>query len=431
MIKEFMRKKFFILIFVLFIFNIFFCNIAFCQIEEIEENSENFETQKISHKFYWNLETGKRIESVKTADVEYYENGILKRTYKERNIVDLTVIAIAPKGGYRVSGLFKIFRMQRGDRVFHLDEEYTSDFIIHTNGRFEVPTIHFMPNVRHIPTFPDKEINLTESWSAEAVEIVKVNNAPNLNMVLSSDYLFANIETNSEGKKNAVIQYHIMTDKDLIQAGIAGRSRIGYPARIYGFNYGTFLWDMENNIPVSQSEKYQILFGYDKELSYRSLQYKMNIISSYKIYDSISKEEEERDRRELEENLNNLNNDIIVDTVPEGLVLRLGEILFDTDSYTLKNESKETIDSIIEAIKKTYPDREIIVQGHTDNTGSEEYNKTLSERRAKTVADYILPNLNHDKLSYSGFGDKEPIAPNDTAEGRSRNRRVDIIIKLR
>ena len=407
-----MIKKIFVLVFV---FKIFFFNIAFCQIE------------KLSHKFYWNLETGKRIESVKTADVEYYENGILKRTYKERNIVDLTVIAIAPKGGYRVSGLFKIFRMQRGERVFHLDEEYTSDFIIHTNGRFEVPTVHFMPNVRHIPTFPDKEINLTESWTAEAAEIVKVNNAPNLNMALASDYLFANIETNSEGKKNAVIQYHIMTDKDLVQAGL---SRSGYPARIYGFNYGTFLWDMENNIPISQSEKYQILFGYGKELAYRSLQYKMNIISSYKIYDSISKEEEDRDRRELEENLNNDNN-ITVETVPEGLVLRLGEILFDTDSFTLKSESKETIDNIIEAIKKTYPDREIIVQGHTDNTGSEQYNKTLSERRAKTVADYILPNLNHDKLSYSGFGDKEPIAPNDTEEGRSRNRRVDIIIKLR
>ena len=156
----------------------------------------------------------------------------------------------------------------------------------------------------------------------------------------------------------------------------------------------------------------------------------MNIVSSYKIYDSITKEEEEGDRRELEENLNNENN-ITVETVPEGLVLRLGEILFDTDSFTLKNESKETIDNIIEAIKKTYPDREIIVQGHTDNTGSAEYNKTLSERRAKTVADYILPSLNHDKLSYSGFGDKEPIASNDTTEGRSKNRRVDIIIKLR
>ncbi|WP_455145760.1 OmpA family protein [Brachyspira pilosicoli] len=401
-----MSKIKFILILTIFIFNISY-------------------TQTISHKFFWNLKVGERIESVKTADVEYYENGLLKKTYKERNIVDLTVIAIAHKGGYRVSGVFKIFRLYDGNSVFHLEEEYSSDFIIHTNGKFEVPYNYFMPNVRHIPTFPDKEISLTHSWNSEAMEIVKVNNAPNLAMALSADYLFANIETNENNDPLAVIQYHIMTDKDLLQAGL---SRNGYPERIYGFNYGTFLWDMNKNIPVSQTERYQILFGYGKNLSYLSLQYKMNIISTYKIYSTITEEENEINRKKLEDNLND---DVVVDTVPEGLVIRLGEILFDTDSYTLKEDAKDTVDNIINAIKQTYPDREIIVEGHTDNTGEANYNQALSEKRAKTVADYILPKLEHDKLSYRGFGDKEPIASNDNPDGRQKNRRVDIIIKLR
>lgn len=401
-----MSKIKFILILAIFIFNISY-------------------TQTISHKFFWNLKVGERIESVKTADVEYYENGLLKKTYKERNIVDLTVIAIAPKGGYRVSGVFKIFRLYDKYSVFHLEEEYSSDFIIHTNGKFEVPYNYFMPNVRHIPTFPDKEIPLTHSWNSEAMEIVKVNNAPDLAMALSADYLFANIETNENNDPLAVIQYHIMTDKDLLQAGL---SKNGYPERIYGFNYGTFLWDMNKNIPVSQTERYQILFGYGKNLSYLSLQYKMNIISTYKIYSTITEEEKELNRKKLEDNLND---DVVVDTVPEGLVIRLGEILFDTDSYTLREDAKSTVDSIINAIKETYPDREIIVEGHTDNTGEANYNQALSEKRAKTVADYILPKLDHDKLSYRGFGDKEPIASNDNPDGRQKNRRVDIIIKLR
>ena len=401
-----MSKIKFILILTIFIFNISY-------------------TQTISHKFFWNLKVGERIESVKTADVEYYENGLLKKTYKERNIVDLTVIAIAPKGGYRVSGIFKIFRLYDGNSVFHLEEEYSSDFIIHTNGKFEVPYNYFMPNVRHIPTFPNKEIPLTYSWNSESMEIIKVNNAPNLNMALSADYLFANVETNENNEPLAVIQYHIMTDKDLLQAGL---SRNGYPERIYGFNYGSFLWDMNKNIPVSQSERYQILFGYGKNLSYLSLQYKMNIISTYKIYNTLTEEENELNRKKLEDNLND---DVVVDTVPEGLVIRLGEILFDTDSYTLREDAKSTVDSIINAIKETYPDREIIVEGHTDNTGEANYNQALSEKRAKTVADYILPKLDHDKLSYRGFGDKEPIASNDNPNGRQKNRRVDIIIKLR
>ncbi|TKZ35896.1 OmpA family protein [Brachyspira catarrhinii] len=136
----------------------------------------------------------------------------------------------------------------------------------------------------------------------------------------------------------------------------------------------------------------------------------------------------DEERRELEENLGE---NITVDTVPEGFVLRLGDILFNTDSYVLRDEAKETIDRIINAINRSYSGREIIVQGHTDNVGEEEYNQILSENRAKAVADYISPNLQSNIVSHSGFGDKNPIASNDTAEGRRRNRRVDIIIKLR
>ncbi len=381
-----------------------------------------------THNFYWNLSQGQRIESVKTADVEYYENGIRKKVYQERNIVDLTVIGITSKGGYRVYGVFKIFRKENRDSVFNLIEEYTTDFIIHTNGKYEVPSHYFMPNVRHIPTFLGSEVKVSDTWNSESLEIIKVNNAPNIVMSLLVNYSFVGVVTNSLGVSNAIIQYTTITDKDLVQAGLTKQT--SYPERIYGFNYGTLLWDMEKNIPTAQEEKYQILFGYGKSLAYSSLQYKMNILSSYKIYDNISKEEEEKNKVLLANELSSENN-ITIETVDEGIVLRLGEILFDTDSYQLKSDSKDTIDTIIESIKKIYPDRELIIKGHTDNTGSSEYNQKLSQSRAKTVADYILPQLNHDKVSYIGLGDKEPIDSNSTSLGRQRNRRVDIIIKLR
>lgn len=383
--------------------------------------------ENISHRFMWNLKKGERIESVKTADIEYYENGILKRTYKERNIIDLTVIAIAPDGGFRVSGVFKVFRKMDNESIFQLNEQYSSDFIIRTNGRFVVPRGYFMPNVRHIPTFPDDSVEITGSWTSEAEEIIRSESSKNINMILSSDYLFAGIETNDNGDTNALVQYHIMIDKDLAQAGLKG---VDYPDRIYGFNYGTFLWDMKKNIPVSQTERYQILFGFGRDRKYASIDYKMNIISSYKVYDSITKTDEDKNRKKLEEELED-NGDVTVESVPEGLVLRLGEILFDTDSYSLKPESKLTLDSIMKAVKDTYPDREIIVEGHTDNTGEKSYNMTLSKRRAKSVADYIHPSLDHDKISYKGYGDEKPISSNETKDGRQKNRRVDIVIKLR
>lgn len=383
--------------------------------------------EDIEHTFKWNLQKDQRIESVKTADIEYYENGILKRTYKERNIIDLTVMAIVPNVGFRVSGIFKVFRKMNNEDTFKLDEEYSSDFIIRTNGRLTIPTSYFMPNVRHIPTFPDTPVKISDTWNYEAEELIKSATSKNLTMLLSADYLFAGIETNSIGDTNAIIQYHIIIDKDLLQAGLRSSD---YPERIYGFNYGTFLWDIKKNIPVSQSERYQILFGFGADKRYASIEYKMNILSSYKIYDVLTKDDEEYAIKKLEDELYN-DKGVSVESVPEGLALRLGEILFDTDSYTLRPEAKTTLENIVKAIKETYPDREIIVEGHTDNTGEKSYNNVLSENRAKTVANYIHPSLGHDKISYKGYADDKPISSNATTEGRQKNRRVDIIIKLR
>lgn len=382
------------------------------------------------HLFFWNLQKGERIESVKTADVEYYENGILKRRYQERNIIDLTAYNIAtPNGGFRVTGVFKLFVKEKGEEVFNLNEEYKTDFIINTNGRYIVQSQYIMPNQRHIPTFVNEKISKGSGWNSETEQIIIVGSNKRLNLVLSSDYVFADTETDKDNNTNAIIHYHILIDKDLEQAGISKRDS-NFPARIYGFNYGTYIWDMKKNIPLAQNERYQILFGFGRELNYSSIEYKMDINSTFKIYGTVSKDEEEEKKESIIKEFEN-NSGVDVKSVPEGIAIELGEILFDTDSANIKQEAKSTIDNVLDAIKEHYPDREIIVEGHTDNTGDEKYNKALSERRAKAVANFMIPKMEHDKLSYKGYGSTKPVAPNTTIDGKKKNRRVEIIIKLR
>jgi outer membrane protein OmpA-like peptidoglycan-associated protein len=120
-----------------------------------------------------------------------------------------------------------------------------------------------------------------------------------------------------------------------------------------------------------------------------------------------------------------------VDVNKRGLVLRLGEVLFDFDSAVLKKDARETINTIINILKQRYPDRELIVEGHTDNAGTRQYNKSLSERRAESVAKYLRDRQEFEKLSFRGLGQEQPIADNGTKDGRKKNRRVEIIIKLR
>ena len=104
------------------------------------------------------------------------------------------------------------------------------------------------------------------------------------------------------------------------------------------------------------------------------------------------------------------------------------DILFTTGSAELSEGAKKTLTDLNKVLKK-YPENIIQVQGHTDSTGSASFNQTLSEKRAKAVYDFILANgLKTNSLTYIGFGPNQPIASNDTAEGRAKNRRVELKI---
>jgi outer membrane protein OmpA-like peptidoglycan-associated protein len=105
------------------------------------------------------------------------------------------------------------------------------------------------------------------------------------------------------------------------------------------------------------------------------------------------------------------------------------DILFDTDSYALRGASRSTLNELATNFEQ-YPDNRIIVEGHTDSTGSEAHNQQLSENRAAAVADYLIDQgVSASKVVVYGFGEARPKASNDTAEGRQLNRRVEIHIQ--
>jgi OOP family OmpA-OmpF porin len=104
-------------------------------------------------------------------------------------------------------------------------------------------------------------------------------------------------------------------------------------------------------------------------------------------------------------------------------------VLFDFDKSTLKPEAAEELHGVALKIKELSNVR-IIIEGHTDNFGTDEYNWDLSRKRAASVRDYFISQEGMEKsgIESSGFGESRPIATNDTEEGRAQNRRVEIII---
>lgn len=107
------------------------------------------------------------------------------------------------------------------------------------------------------------------------------------------------------------------------------------------------------------------------------------------------------------------------------------DILFDHDSSELRSQSRTTLRELANNFRR-YPENVIVIEGHTDATGSDAYNQRLSERRASSVADYLIDQgVSASVITVYGFGELRPKETNDTPEGRQLNRRVEIHIRAR
>ncbi len=118
-----------------------------------------------------------------------------------------------------------------------------------------------------------------------------------------------------------------------------------------------------------------------------------------------------------------------VERVGEGIVVEFtSDVLFGFDASNLKTDAKDNLDKL-NTILNNYPDTNIEIQGHTDSKGSETYNQTLSEKRSSSVSKYLLSKgISSQRVTTIGYGESAPKYSNETADGRSRNRRVEFAI---
>ncbi len=111
-----------------------------------------------------------------------------------------------------------------------------------------------------------------------------------------------------------------------------------------------------------------------------------------------------------------------------GMVLTLGDVLFDSGRAELKSGAMRTIDQLVTFLKDN-PERTVNVEGYTDSVGSDNFNLGLSQRRAEAVRMALTSRgVDVTRIAARGYGESSPVASNDTAEGRQRNRRIEIVI---
>jgi len=371
-----------------------------------------------AHTLEWKMKQGDHVEIVKTANVIYRINNENQNATRERNIIDLYCTGVKNER-YSVKSLFSLYSLGAGETVFKLDKKTESSFEIARDGTYFVDAKTFLPNLRSIPSFPAGDVAENATWTKPGSLVFDNFSVPFM-VEMPVNYRLAKVTTEN-GTQLAEILFQYVVDYTLTGQQFPK----DFPAKIIGHSEGVVLWDLSKNIPVAIKENYQMAFVFANNQVVMH-EWLMGIETAYNNYEpkketpasDLSKEIAPESGVTIKEN-------------ERGLVFSLGEVLFDFNSADIRKDSAEVIDKIAAIIKRDYPDREIIVEGHTDDTGSSYYNKDLSEKRAGNVAEEVMSQVGHDKVSYIGHGEKFPIEKNDTIEGRKKNRRVDIVVKVK
>lgn len=303
---------------------------------------------------------------------------------------------------------------------FRLENVYLTDFLRDKTGAMKISDQYMMPTSRNIPLFPTNQVKPGDVWQAVGEEIhegiVDPKNWFKFN--IDVNYKFLEVVTN-DGKALAhlLIDYHVMY----------------YPkahpemSSITGFSYNNFYWDIAAGAPYSYEDTFSFMVTL---VNGETVLYKGQ---SQAIVEEVSDILAANKKDMVAQISNSVSSDAgtTVKESDDGIIVNLGHILFDVNKADLKTDSFKTLDKVVEFLRK-YPNLDIEISGHTDNTGQNPYNQVLSENRAKAVADYfVLKGLSSNRISYIGYGPDKPVATNLTTEGRALNRRVEIKIITR
>lgn len=377
--------------------------------------------------FRWQFKDGDILELKKFSE-QVIKSG---RQSSQRSVfhrVLLETKATDPAKGYLLEGTFTSLIKNADSKAPYTEtERYTAGFYLKPTGIFVVDRDQYMPNIRSVPTFSEtrdpalkEEAGMEQgtTWEKPGEEIMKFTNLVTVPFNVRYEYRGLENVKSEEGEKNChkFISNYELNFGDSDAAG----------PRVFGYVTSIWFWDAQQGIPYYAQEEYNVIIVNEQGLAN---EFKIKSRSYYRKFRARNDAGKVALAERLKENLEKDNPQLNVRVTDNGVAISLPDLFFDTDSAKLNKQAKESLEKIAQLLKTT-DSKHVRVRGHTDSTGDETYNQQLSEKRAERVAEFLIDSadLNPDGISYDGKGAKDPVAENSTAEGRARNRRVEIIL---
>ncbi|MCL2720261.1 MAG: OmpA family protein [Treponema sp.] len=315
-----------------------------------------------------------------------------------------------------------IVGMQTGVAGYQWSREYETIFLRDKLGNLTIAPQYYMPVVRNVPTFPDRELQIGDRWNAPAHEVHDFRDAFGIEEPYRIPFnAFYEYLGERQWKEKTYPAFSVNYNVDTRPQPVRGRL---YPVRITGTFNQLVYWDRTLGKEAAYEEEFRITFHMSdgRIIEYRGTAYAELIDAEYMDKEQLV--------AEIIDQINSLGlTDVNVSAVDEGISLSLDDIRFYPDSNRMLPGEQEKLDLIAEILLR-YPDRDILVSGHAALAGSRDYLMRLSQDRARAVADYLLSRnvRTADRIVTRGYGAERPVADNSTEEGMRRNRRVEITI---
>jgi outer membrane protein OmpA-like peptidoglycan-associated protein len=317
------------------------------------------------------------------------------------------------------------------NKVSTWGQEYNSIFTRSKNGTYDIADEFFMPVVRDVPVFPDRDLKPGDSWQCEGHEAHDLRQTFNIAtpyQVPFTAYYTYQGETEKDGQKLHVIKatYNLYFTSPTMDSFTTNSQNgyFDYPISTMGYSDQTIYFDNERGTIQSYTEKFRIQLEtvYGNTFIFQGTAgAEVSDIQRVNTVATI-----EKVQKELED-LGIQNTEVVSDE--KGITISIENIQFKADSAILQNSEKEKLKKIAQ-ILSAFPDNDLLISGHTALAGNAESRQKLSEERANSVAEFLIElgvkDAHH--IFTQGFGATKPIAPNTNTAGMARNRRVEITI---
>lgn len=375
--------------------------------------------------FTYQFTKGEKYRIVSIVNEEVYMNNKYAYSASFLDKIALEVLNASGESG-TVSAVFQVSERDiTSAGTFELEDETRSIFSIDSQGRYTIDSSYLYPLTRNIPLFPPSNISPGFSWTAAGEEVHDLRYPYGIErpyrFPVDVQYKYLGIKT-IDGRRLAQfeIQYSYMTKLK----GVGTPTGPYYPMMISGESRMLYYWDVANGKPAFYQEEFDVIYSLSNGIVVEFIGTASGELILSQPLDTEKAVEEIN--KEIEKN--NLEG-VRVEEADDGVRIVLENIQFQPDSDEITRDEAKKIETIAEILKR-YPGRDIRLTGHTAAVGSAESCMELSIRRAKAVGNALLQLGARDaeEMTIEGKGLSEPIATNETEEGRIKNRRVEIII---